>query len=106
MQARALRRLLVLALLASIGAVGACSLNPQPIPPGLTSNAGAEADASFANEPSTDGHGDAGSGAFGDGATRVEDASVDAAPPVPFTDGSFDGDGESDAAVDADATTD
>jgi hypothetical protein len=94
----------------ALGLVGAyaCSLNPQPLPPGETADGG---DTLVGHDASTFGPGADSGGNFGeDGAGgSVPDASVDGAPAVPPEGGDASdggdsgdaGDGASDGATDA-----
>ena len=103
---------LALSLVLGGALLGACSLNPQPIPPGVEpTGAGSAQDASFANDPTTTAQQDGGTSGTGfDSGTRIEDAAADTAPPTPWLDGGVEGavDGSTDAEADAqlDATSD
>ena len=91
-------------------AIGACSLNPQPIPPGVTGpdNAADVPGTKQGADSSANGAGDAGSSLFEDAATMTD------APSIPVEDGSArpdvatnpPGDGGVDGSADADAGPD
>jgi hypothetical protein len=84
-------RAIVVVLFAFACSAGACSLNPQPLPPGSYDGSTAGLDAGKGGSDAT---------AFGDaGAPPPEDAGVDA--PVLDGDAGDAGDAESDATTDA-----
>lgn len=92
-----------LGVLAALAAVCACSLNPQPLPPGASPEGGAAQVAADATVP--DSGSSFGGSSGGDGGARG-DATTDAeAPPTPATDA---GDAASDAVADgpSDAASD
>lgn len=84
-----------LGVLAGLAAVYACSLNPQPLPPGAAPEGGGAAQvAADATVPDS---GSASFGGSGDGGPRADAATDAEAPPSPAADA---GDAASDATAD------
>lgn len=93
-----------------VAAAQACSLNPQPIPPGADERSGGE----FSSDASASARADGGTSMPpAQGADSGNGENMDAAPPIPAVDGGVDGldaaaDAPTDAPIDApdDAPTD
>jgi hypothetical protein len=97
----------LVAMFVAAGAFGiACTLNPQPLPPGAAAETGADAGAS-ADARGNFGNDADGAGGNADAAVPSEDAGSDSAPVAPDADagdaGADAADAESDAPVDAGA---